>query len=307
MNVRYRIEHETRYKYEAPVSVSRQLLHLSPRALPWQTVLSSSVEVLPEPSEQDWRDDYFGNHALDISIATPHDELVIIARADIALFPHAPDPGQEPGPPWETVRTMLHAPRPVPPLDAAQVMFESPQVPSLPGLARYAAPSFAAGRPLLEAVADLNHRIHTEFSFDAEATTIATPLAEVLATKRGVCQDFAHLMIGCLRSLGLAARYVSGYLLTTPPPGKPRMIGADASHAWISVYLPEHGWIDFDPTNDCLPDTHHITVAWGRDFSDVTPVRGVILGSGDQELEVKVTVMPLDEACGVDTATPAPE
>jgi transglutaminase-like putative cysteine protease len=174
-------------------------------------------------------------------------------------------------------------------------MFESPQIPTLPALARYAAPSFAPGRPLLEAVLELNQRIHTDFAYDAEATSVATPLAEVLSQKRGVCQDFAHLMIGCLRAQGLAARYVSGYLLTTPPPGKPRLIGADATHAWVSVFVPELGWVDFDPTNDCLPDTDHITVAWGRDFSDVTPVRGVILGSGDQELEVKVTVMPSDE------------
>ncbi len=292
---RLSIEHETRYRYDAPVSVSRQLMHLSPRTLPWQSVLSSAIDVLPTPSELDWRDDYFGNHTLDVSITEAHEELVITARADLELFPHAPDLAQTPGPAWETVRALLHAAQPVPPLDAAQVMFESPQIPTLPALARYAAPSFAPGRPLLEAVLELNQRIHTDFAYDAEATSVATPLAEVLSQKRGVCQDFAHLMIGCLRAQGLAARYVSGYLLTTPPPGKPRLIGADATHAWVSVFVPELGWVDFDPTNDCLPDTDHITVAWGRDFSDVTPVRGVILGSGDQELEVKVTVMPSDE------------
>ena len=171
---------------------------------------------------------------------------------------------------------------------------DSPFVAVRPAFREYAEPSFLPGRPLLEAVADLNERIYREFKYDPHFTTVATPLDEVLSERRGVCQDFAHLAIACLRSLGLAARYVSGYILTVPPPGRPRLVGADASHAWLSVFVPGLGWADFDPTNDLLPDLQHVTLAWGRDFSDISPLRGVILGGGEQKIDVRVTVEPID-------------
>jgi transglutaminase-like putative cysteine protease len=178
-------------------------------------------------------------------------------------------------------------------LDACQFRYESPSVRLKKAFVHYADACFPAGRPLLQCASALMQKIFTEFTFDSSATEVSTPLLEVLEHKRGVCQDFAHLMIACLRSRGLAARYVSGYLLTQPPPGQPRLVGADASHAWVSVFCPKSGWVDFDPTNNILPGNEHITLAWGRDFSDVSPLRGVMLGGGSHRLDVKVTVMPM--------------
>ncbi len=178
-------------------------------------------------------------------------------------------------------------------LEAYQFAFDSPHVPTSPDLADYAAVSFSPGRPWLEALLDLTRRIHTEFKYDQTATNVSTPLERSAAMRRGVCQDFAHLQIGCLRSLGLAARYVSGYLVTAPPPGQPRLVGADASHAWLSAFSPEHGWIDVDPTNDMIPSPKHITLAWGRDYSDVCPIKGVFIGGGHHGMNVSVDVMPL--------------
>jgi transglutaminase-like putative cysteine protease len=197
--------------------------------------------------------------------------------------------------PWELNRSHLEKSTQSDAREIAQYLYESPHVICSPALAEYAAPSFTHGRPLLAAALDLTYRIFRDFKFDGNATTISTPLTEVLQLRRGVCQDFAHLMIGCLRTLGIACRYVSGYILTTPPVGQPRMIGCDASHAWVSVYCDGYGWVDFDPTNRCLVQNEHITVGWGRDFSDVTPMRGVILGGGAQKLSVNVTVTPLEQ------------
>jgi transglutaminase-like putative cysteine protease len=193
------------------------------------------------------------------------------------------------------VRDSVRRPRTRELLEAAGYAFESPYVTIVAEAAALAAPSFPAGRPLLEAVADLTRRIHADFTYDQRATTVSTPVSEVLANRRGVCQDFAHLQIACLRALGLPARYVSGYLSTTPPPGKPRLVGADASHAWLAVYVPGAGWVEFDPTNDVIPDDKHIVVAWGRDFGDVTPLRGVVMGGGSHSLRVSVDVSPQDE------------
>jgi transglutaminase-like putative cysteine protease len=191
-------------------------------------------------------------------------------------------------------------------LEACQFVFGSTLVKLEPWQADYAAPSFTPGRPLLGAVSNLTRRIHDDFTFDATATTTGTPLSEVFALHRGVCQDFAHLEIACLRSMGLAARYVSGYLRTVPPPGRPRLIGADASHAWLSVYCPGSGWVDFDPTNNQIPSTEHITLAWGRDFDDVSPIKGVILGGGRHSLSVAVDVVSLDEPDGLPSAAHGP-
>ncbi|WP_186409188.1 transglutaminase family protein [Candidatus Accumulibacter aalborgensis] len=325
---RYHVLHETVYTYEAPVSLSRQLLHLTPRECSWQRCLAHQITVDPEVTVTRERLDGFGNPVRELALEFPHDRLSVRAESTIEVLPHlpagalaalatgrpahaggatqSPSTVESPGylrasPPWESVRDALaYGSRPVV-LDATCFQFESPYVRVKREFAAYANPCFTARRPVLDAVQALMNRIYDEFDFDPEATTVATPVIDVLAQKRGVCQDFAHLMLSCLRSQGLAARYVSGYLLTQPPPGQPRMIGADASHAWVSVYCPElegGRWVDFDPTNNLLPDTQHITLAWGRDFSDVSPLRGIILGGDAHELDVAVTVTPIGEADG---------
>ncbi len=317
---RYHVLHETIYTYENPVSLSRQLLHLTPRDCSWQRCLAHQIKVEPEVSATRERFDSFGNPVRELAIEFPHSRLAVRAESTIEVLPHLPAgtlarpapatrtaTGRSDSavksvtclctsPAWEKVRDALaYGARPVL-LDASRFQFESPFVRVKHEFATYARECFTPGRPVLEAVQALMGRIYDEFEFDPEATTVATPVLEVLAQKRGVCQDFAHLMLSCLRSQGLAARYVSGYLLTQPPPGQPRMVGADASHAWVSVYCPEiegGRWVDFDPTNNLLPDTQHITLAWGRDFADVSPLRGIILGGDDHELDVAVTVTPI--------------
>ena len=297
--VRYHVLHETRYDYGSPVSLSQQQLHLSPRILAWQQVEEQCVDIEPTPS---WRRDgldAFGNPVTWIAFHAPHDSLLIRSVMTVAVEPHLPG-DLEDSPPWEAVRDRLAYDSTDPQaadLDATRFLFESPHVRIKHELADYAADCFPPGQPLLLGVQALMAKIFSEFTFDPEATTVSTPVLEVLENKRGVCQDFAHLMIACLRAMGLAARYVSDYLLTRPPPGKPRLIGADASHAWVSVYVPgsEYGWVDFDPTNNLLPDTEHITLSFGRDFSDISPLRGIILGGGGAEPEVAVTVFPIDE------------
>ncbi|HET7775239.1 MAG TPA: transglutaminase family protein, partial [Azospira sp.] len=269
------------------------------RPLPWQDCREHRLEVEPLPSLRLERWDAFGNPVTQLAFDGPHDSLTVRAETEIEVQPRfaaALSLLQE-SQPWEGWRDALVYRGAEPPaaesLEAVRFAFASPFVRLGPGFAAYAAPSFVPGRGLLAAARDLMDRIHREFEFDPQATSIATPVAEVLARKRGVCQDFAHLMLACLRSLGLPARYVSGYLLTEPPPGSPRLIGADASHAWVSLFCPGLGWVDLDPTNNLIPDTRHITLAWGRDFGDVSPMRGVILGGGAHELEVAVTVLPL--------------
>lgn len=297
--VRYHVLHETRYDYGSPVSLSQQQLHLSPRVLAWQQVEEQCITIEPPPTWRRDGQDAFGNPVTWVAFHVPHDTLVIRSLMTIAVSPHLPG-DIEASLPWEEVRDRLAYdatdPRPED-LDATRFLFESPHVRVKHELAAYAADCFLPGTPVLVGAERLMAKIFDEFEFDPEATTVSTPVLEVLENKRGVCQDFAHLMIACLRALGLAARYVSGYLLTRPPPGKPRLIGADASHAWVSVYSPGNGhdWIDFDPTNNLLPNTEHITLAFGRDFSDISPLRGIILGGGGTEPEVAVTVFPLDE------------
>ncbi|MDE2441436.1 MAG: transglutaminase family protein [Betaproteobacteria bacterium] len=297
--VRYHVLHETRYDYGSPVSLSQQQLHLSPRILSWQRIEEQCIEIEPVPTWRRDGQDAFGNPVCWVAFHVPHDALLIRSVMTIAVEPHVPSDVQG-SLPWEEVRDRLAydstAQRPED-LDAVRFLFESPHVRIKHELADYAADCFPPGTPVLVGAQALMAKIFREFKFDPEATTIATPVLEVLEQKRGVCQDFAHLMIACLRALGLAARYVSGYLLTRPPPGKPRLIGADASHAWVSVYAPgsEHDWVDFDPTNNLLPDTEHITLSFGRDFSDISPLRGIILGGGGAEPEVAVTVFPIDE------------
>jgi transglutaminase-like putative cysteine protease len=286
--MRLHVVHETHYVYTAPVALSQQLLHLTPRALPWQACREQRLEIAPVPGERSARADYFGNPVTQFLIAAPHSELLVRAASTLEVAPREQAALARPRGAWEDVREATRR-------DAPEFLYESPSVETWRDLAEYAATSFRPGRATLEGAMDFSRRIHRDFQFDPAATGVSTPLREVMKRRRGVCQDFAHLMIGGLRALGLAARYVSGYLLTDPPPGRPRLVGADASHAWVSVYCgAAAGWVDLDPTNDCVVDDEHVTLAWGRDFSDVTPMRGVILGGGEQELEVRVTVSPME-------------
>lgn len=294
-HVRYQIIHETEYRYSAPVVSSQQLLHLTPRINTRQLVVSHQIEVEPAPVFGVDDEDYFGNPIRRFELLVPHTTLLVRADSQITVLDRPASWESAQGPGWEKVAQLLTGTPPATPLDASQYLFASPQVSLSAALAEFARASFPAGQPVLVGARHLMERIYREFTFDPTATTVATPLAEVLRLRRGVCQDFAHLMIGALRAMGLSARYVSGYLLTQPPPGQPRLIGADASHAWVAVFCPGVGWVEFDPTNNCIPGNQHILLAWGRDFSDVTPMRGVILGGGQQQLDVRVTVIPLDE------------
>ncbi len=290
--MRYQVSHTTAYHYEHSVTVSQQMLHMRPRDSAIQTCEQHSLSISPKPSEQRQQHDYFNNVSDYIAIFSQHDVLEVTSNFTVAMQARPNLSALNQSLTWEQVAQQLreHAPQH---LEATHYLFASPNVQCSQALIAFAQPSFNAGRPLIEAVFDLTQRIYQEFQFDPEATDVSTPLDQVLAGRRGVCQDFAHLMLGCLRSLGLACRYVSGYIHTHPPAGKERMIGADASHAWVSVYCPIYGWVDFDPTNNCLVQNEHITVAWGRDFSDVSPMRGVVLGGGKQKLKVSVTVMPI--------------
>lgn len=289
----YYIKHYTDYQYVDTVALSHNLVHLTARGCPGQTCLRHELEVSIPPAVLTFQDDFFGNPVTLFTVQVPHRKLSVCAVNEVEVHPAAaPEPMRTV--PWEQVRSTLRADRGAPTLDAYQFTFDSPYISRDEALGGYASPSFGPGRPLLDAVLDLTRRIHADFRYDTTATTTATPLSDVLALRRGVCQDFAHLEIGCLRSLGLAARYVSGYLLTTPPPGQQRLVGADASHAWLSVYCPPFGWIDVDPTNDQIPYDRHIVLAWGRDYDDVSPIRGVILGGGPHSVAVGVDVTLID-------------
>jgi transglutaminase-like putative cysteine protease len=295
--MRYSITHDTVYDYADPVSLSQQLLHLTPRAIERQSVIEHRLSITPVPAHRFDRHDNFGNPVSTLEFDRPHRQLKITAQSEIEVAPRAQRLDLESSPAWNDVAQSLDygAGREYDEarLQAAIFRVESPFVRVKRVLGAYARDCFPSGRPLLAAVSALMHKIHREFTFDADATQIATPMLEVLEKKRGVCQDYAHIMLGCLRSLGLPARYMSGYLLTHPPPGKPRLVGADASHAWIAAWCPGNGWIDFDPTNRVIPDTEHIAIAWGRDFGDVSPQRGIILGGGSHKIKVGVTVTPL--------------
>jgi transglutaminase-like putative cysteine protease len=296
MNARYQIFHDTCYHYDSPVSLAQQLAHLWPRECAWQRCTEQQLLISPDPTARRDELDVFGNPLTRLAFERPHDELQVNAQLTVEVLARpALDFKQSPA--WELTRDALtYSSQPLSAelLEACRYRFQSPYVHLKRSFVEFSQSCFPAGRPLLLGVQDLMQKIFSEFTFDAEATQVATPLVEVLERRRGVCQDFAHLMLACVRSRGLAARYVSGYLLTQPPPGQPRLIGADASHAWVSVFCPALGWVDFDPTNNVQPALEHITLAWGRDFSDVSPLRGVILGGGNHDPEVRVTVMPLD-------------
>jgi transglutaminase-like putative cysteine protease len=290
----YRVEHETRYVHRGGVSTSQHVAYLTPRTHSRQSVRWHGLTIEPAPATHVQRVDYFGNAVDQFTILTPYDELRVVGRSLVEVI--APEPmDADASAPWEEVRDQLSYKRGARYADASEFSYPSPYAVTAPALAAFARESFAPRRPLIAAAVHLMHRIHEEFTFDAGATTIATPVTRVLADRRGVCQDFAHLQIGCLRSLGLAARYISGYLLTQPPPGQPRLVGADASHAWLAIWCPGRGWVDLDPTNDVLPSHRHITLAWGRDYGDVSPLHGVVLGGRSHTLHVGVSVIPAAE------------
>jgi transglutaminase-like putative cysteine protease len=290
----YSVRHETVYEYGERVVTSHNEGHLLGRRTARQTVHSLELQIDPTPEAVSWHPDYFGNDVVFFTLEEPHDRLVIDASSRVEVEP-APEPDAAASPAWEEVAAAARRARGEAWLDACQYVFDSPFVRRSDELARYGGVSFPRGRRLLDGLVDLNHRIHSDFHYETGATTLATPLHQVLAERRGVCQDFAHVMIGCLRSLGLPARYVSGYLRThrdARSGSASGLVGAEASHAWVSAYDPGAGWLDLDPTNDLLSSDRHVILGWGRDYDDVSPVKGVTLGGGAHTVEVTVEVRP---------------
>lgn len=288
--VRYRIRHTTRYDYVDPVSVSHHLLHLQARSHPLQRCRRSQLIISPVPAARADGVDFFGNPVTYLEFQEPHQSLSISAESEVEVRPPPPFTAAA-TPPWEHLRNWLSSGAdPGAATEVDQFACDSTLIRVDPILLEYAQPSFPAGRPIGEAAIDLLNRIHGEFTFDPTATTVATPLMEAMLQRRGVCQDFAHILIGCLRSLGLPGRYISGYLRTLPPPGRPRLVGADVSHAWVSVWVGGTNWLDLCPANGRIANEDYITVAWGRDYQDVSPVRGVIQGGGQHVLKVEVDV-----------------
>lgn len=298
--MRYRIVHETEYSCSEAVSVGHNEARLKPRPTGRQTLLDHFLSIFPEPSIRSETFDYFGNPIVRFSFNQGYRKLAVTAVSEIEIADFAPTTGPTPGsgPSWEELRlAILRRLRPAD-LTASEFVFESPRCRVTAEFADYARQSFATGRPAIEAATELMGRIHRDFQFDPTATTVTTPVEQVFRQRRGVCQDFAHLFLSLLRSLGLSARYVSGYLRTLPPPGKPRLVGADASHAWISLWCGGAlGWIDFDPTTNLLPGrgADHITIAWGRDYGDIAPLKGVFIGGGQCGMSVGVDVSEVDD------------
>jgi transglutaminase-like putative cysteine protease len=302
--MKYQITHKTWYLYADVAPVCHNLVHLAPRATPNQRCDYYRLSIDPAAAFLTHRDDYFGNRTEYFSVERTHRKLEIIAESVVDVSTLA-SPQPRDSPPWEECavsransNTSGLAWATIEPIHWL-LTYTSPRVPLLVELRDYAAVSFLPKRPIIEALIDLTERIHAEFQFDPRATTVDTPLGDVLSVRRGVCQDFAHLATGCARSLGLAARYTSGYLRTTPPAGGPRLVGADVSHAWCAVWCGPLGWIDFDPTNNCLVNDSYVTIGWGRDYGDVCPIQGVFVGGGDHNMGVSVDVAPLDvvECC----------
>jgi len=286
--VKYKITHSTKYNYAQPVNLCHSEARLQLRKCPTQRCLSSTIQVIPAPQSYHERLDYFANRVASFSLQQPHNQLIVVASSEIDVLPRGPMM-PEMSLTWENALTQ------------ASVLTEIPLLPiyaqdsqlaaASADIKAYAQESFKPGLTVYAVANDLTQRIYRDFSYDPSFTTIATPLATVLAHKRGVCQDFAHLAIACFRAFGLPARYVSGYLETTPPEGTIKLAGSDASHAWFSVYQPDYGWLDFDPTNNCKIGEQHITLAWGRDYNDVTPLKGLAIGSSQQQISVAVDVI----------------
>jgi len=293
--MRYRVTHSTQYLYSEPVGLCRNQACLLPRETSRQKCHSSALEIEPGPADLRERTDGFGNRVSHFAIQDSHEKLQVTAISEVSVRSDPDIVASANQTSWESASKKTVDNRTAMNLAALPFLYDSPLFNNSPQLADYAKPSFTPDRPLVDAVSDLMQRIYHDFTYEPGVTNISTPLSEVLSSRRGVCQDFAHLGVGCLRSIGLAARYVSGYIETLPPPGQQRLVGADASHAWFSVYAAEVGWIDFDPTNNQLPGEQHITVGWGRDFSDVSPLRGIALGGGKHKVAVSVDVARLPE------------
>lgn len=313
--MKYRITHTTYYRYSQPVGLCQNEARLQPRNFWRQQCHNSRFDIQPTPTDfREWLD-FFGNHVTYFAIQQPHTQLTVTAINEVTIFPRQNNSDLANRITWEQARTVLQE-MPVQVqmqnqqgqsqsqlsseehimeiLDAKQYVLDSPMITVMPQLADYAEPSFQVNRSLVDVVHDLMQRIYLDFTYDPSFTTIATPLSDVLRHRRGVCQDFAHLAIGCLRAYNIAARYISGYVETVPEAGQPRLVGADASHAWFSVYIPNTGWLDFDPTNNTVPLDQHITLAWGRDYADVTPLKGIAFGGGQHTLSVSVDVLRLE-------------
>jgi transglutaminase-like putative cysteine protease len=315
--VKYRITHTTLYRYSQSVGLCQNEARLQPRNFWRQQCHQSRFDIQPTPSDFRAWIDYFGNHVTYFAIQQPHTQLIVTAISEVTIFPRQNNLDLLNRMPWEQARSLLQDPllqgqgqvqnqhsqtqnqqqtqdQSLELLDAKQYLLDSPMVTVIPELADYAQSSFQPNRPLVDVVHDLMQRIYQDFTYDPSFTTIATPLSDVLKFRRGVCQDFAHLAIGCLRAYNIAARYISGYVETLPKAGQQRLVGADASHAWFSVYIPNTGWLDFDPTNNTVPLDQHITLAWGRDYADVTPLKGIAFGGGQHTLSVSVDVLRLE-------------
>lgn len=291
--MRYKISHQTTYRYSAPVTLSQHVVHLMPRETPTQHCLRFSMTAAPDAVSNIPSTDYFGNPVRYLTLAQDHTVLLILAISEVEVFARAL-PYIAGAMPWDQVQAHLAATNTPEARDAMQYCFDSPLTGWSRDLPSYALASFPPGRSVLEGALDLTRRIHEEFRYDPAVTDVTTPVDEAFDLRAGVCQDLAHVEIACLRSIGLPARYVSGYLLTRPPEGQARLIGADASHAWISIHSPGQGWVDLDPTNNLVVSAEHITSAWGRDYADVSPISGVITGGGAHTVEVAVDVAELD-------------
>jgi transglutaminase-like putative cysteine protease len=297
------VTHETRYEYSPPVETAQHLAHLKPLATASQRLVSHKLTIEPPPAQRNELPDVYGNTRAFFALEATHDSLVVTAESVVETSAPELSPAVARGLPWEAVRERFRYRKDAIFDPASEFVFPSPYVPRHDEFAAYARASFAPERPTFDVAMDLTERMYRDFAYDADSTEISTPAVEALAQRKGVCQDFAHIMIACFRVMGLPARYVSGYLLTQPPPGQPRLVGADASHAWVSVYLPGEGdgpgsaggWAEFDPTNGRQPGEDYVALAIGRDYSDVSPMRGVLHGGARHTLKVGVTVQPIEE------------
>lgn len=289
----YNVRHRTTYRYSYPVSIGEHVACLKPRSFSLNRLVQNTLSIHPAPSTLTERVDYFGNILSFFTVEEPHKELIVEAKSQVEIE-RPPISQTTLSRPWEESASPLAKDLSHEGLAAYQFQFASPRIRLNQEFAVYALESFTPGRPMREALLELTARIYSDFRFDAKVTNVRTPPEEVFRKRQGVCQDFAHVEIACLRSINVAARYVSGYLRTYPPPGKPRMVGADASHAWVSAYSRDEGWLDLDPTNNVAPTDGHVTLAWGRDYGDVSPLRGLILGGGKNALNVEVDIEPIE-------------
>lgn len=290
--MRFDVSHRTVYRYTTPVVQSQHIVHMTPRVVDRQTVRGHTLLVEPAPTIRTEREDYYGNRVVMFDIEQEHEELIVHAKSSIDVTaPGAVELGLSTA--WDALAGDVGGAMSPLAIEVLRYACASKHTRPTAAIADYARSSFAAGRPVLVAAWDLVTRIHSDFVFDTTATDVSTPVMRVLQQRRGVCQDFSHLALACLRAMHLPARYVSGYILTSPPPGSPKLAGADASHAWISVWSPELGWVDFDPTNGLLPRDEHITIAWGRDYDDVSPISGILLGGSEHSVSVGVDVLPI--------------